>query len=50
MASSASPVCHHGIGELYSVQFARDFITLSSYETDAIRIGHDLVANITALA
>lgn len=42
--------CHHSNGELYSVHFARDSVTLSSYEADAIRIGHDLCAHIGALA
>ncbi|MFH0966943.1 MAG: hypothetical protein V1862_04580 [Methanobacteriota archaeon] len=29
--------CQHGSGELYSVRFARDSTTLSSYEADSIR-------------
>ncbi|MGV8109804.1 hypothetical protein [Methanospirillum sp.] len=42
--------CHHSNGELYSVRFARDSVTLSSYEADAIRTGHDHCAHIVALA
>ena len=34
--------CHHSNGELYAVRFARDSVTLSSYEADAFQIGHDL--------
>jgi hypothetical protein len=41
-AISAAPRCHHSNGELYSVRFARDSVTLSSYEADANRTGHDL--------
>ncbi|WP_319580911.1 hypothetical protein [uncultured Methanospirillum sp.] len=30
---------HHSNGELYSVRFTRESVTLSSYEADAIRTG-----------
>jgi|GEM_PF-1041641 len=35
--------CHHSNGELYSVRFARDSVTLSSYEADAIRTGLEIL-------
>lgn len=43
--------CHHSNGELYSVRFARDSVTLSSYEADAILTGLETWADtIAALA
>ncbi len=38
-AFSSSLKCHGSNGEIYSVTFKRDSITLSSYEADSIRTG-----------
>lgn len=37
--------CHHSNGELYSVTLKRDSITVSSYESDAIRTSLDTWAD-----
>ncbi len=48
---SCSLKCHHTNGELYSVTIKRDSITVSSYESDAIRTGLETWADgITILA
>jgi len=40
---------HHSNGELYSVRFTRESVTLSSYEADAIRTGIEAWADTVAL-
>jgi hypothetical protein len=40
---------HHNNGELYSVTFKRDSVTISSYENDAIRTGLETWADTVAI-
>lgn len=46
---SCSLKCHHANGELYSVTFKRDSVTLSSYESDAIRTSLESWADTVAI-
>ena len=41
-------MCHHYNGKLYSVRFAYDSVTLSSYEADAILTGLEAWADTIA--
>lgn len=41
--------CHHSNGELYTVSFKRNSITVSSYEADAIRTGLESWADTVAI-
>ena len=40
---------HHNNGELYSVTFKRDSVTISSYENDAIRTSLETWADTVAI-
>ncbi|MDD1728311.1 MAG: hypothetical protein LUQ50_04475 [Methanospirillum sp.] len=40
---------HHSNGELYSVTFKRDSVTVSSYEDDAVRTGLETWADTVAI-
>ena len=40
---------HHSNGELYTVSFKRDSVTVSSYEADSIRTGLDAWADTVAI-
>ncbi len=40
---------HYSNGELFTVRFSRDSVTLSSYEADAIRTGIEAWADTVAL-
>ncbi|MDD1730419.1 MAG: hypothetical protein LUQ50_15295 [Methanospirillum sp.] len=46
---SATLKCHSSGGELYSVTFKRDSVTLSSYEADTIRTGLESWADTIAI-
>jgi len=41
--------CHASVGELYSVTFKRDSVTISSYEDDTIRTGLETWADTVAI-
>lgn len=41
--------CHHSNGELYSVTFKRDSVSLSSYEADAIKTSLESWADTVAI-
>nr|WP_319537629.1 hypothetical protein [uncultured Methanospirillum sp.] len=41
--------CHASNGELYSVTFKRDSVSLSSYEADSIRTGLEAWADTVAI-
>jgi uncharacterized beta-barrel protein YwiB (DUF1934 family) len=48
---SATLKCHDANGEIYTVNFSRDQITITSYEDDAIRMNVETWADtIAALA
>jgi len=46
---SSSLKCHSSGGELYTVTFKRDSVTLSSYEADTIRTGLESWADTVAI-
>lgn len=46
---SCSLKCHHSNGELFSVTFKRDSVTISSYEADAIRTTLESWADTVAI-